>query len=167
MTRTCKISSVWYNKHELDFKPLIGQAKNMLQINGFYEVAKIMRLFLSQEYVFTVSWENQELRVAHHKGSWELVKMTEDVVVDKLIVFDNSAFESKNSLLKGLAQVKLEKIDTIDRNVYACAIVEIIEIWFGNFKEIKSIDVVQPGRNAMIDDGGDFCLGPRQNEWSI
>ena len=43
-------------------------------IEGSYKASHIIRTWLEREYAFSFFWEDAEIRIGHHKGTWTIAK---------------------------------------------------------------------------------------------
>lgn len=140
-----------------------------MKLEGFFNEAHLVRLFLAKEYAFVLTYGNKRVHIAHTKGSWSIAKMDLDIVLDHFVIHDcQSGFEAKNELTSGLIEkmMELDASKESSREADAALIFSILEIWAGNHNKIQAIHVMQPGRNAWVDEHtGMFSFSPRENEF--
>ncbi len=139
-------------------------------IQGLFNPSHVIRELFLCEYAFSIHWsKTKEVRVAHRKGVWYLVKVSKDKVVDYFEIDDTWNFPTKpNGLLEGFLKSQRELYDdeTSSRPVIAHALCELLHFWADDLKNIDIINVVQPGRNASINQStGMFDLSPRPEDW--
>lgn len=149
-------------------------------IQGHYNPSSIVRLFLAHEYAFEIIYDKYTVRIGHTKGNWYIAKIHNDIrtVADRVIVYDfGSGIDAENSMTLALFQkmkeLRWEKVGSkydigegFTRDDDAYWIEQALAIWGGNPSKIREINVVQPGRNAMIDfQTGDFELNAAPNEF--
>ena len=130
-------------------KPKLLALKRNLQLSyrfmveGFYNPAHIIRTFIAKEYAFSYFFEDREVRGA----------------------------QSYNELTQSLAEAIMhQNSEELDKNPTRATEAEILwkmlEIWGGRAKNVLKITVVQPGRNASIDEETlEFVLSPREEEF--
>lgn len=149
-----------------------------MTVTGFPNPSHVIRLFIANEYAFDIRYPKHSVRVAHWKGSWRLAKVRGGEVVDGVTVHDfGTGVESDSELTKALFEKIME--DALekarknrpegrgpDREDDALGIEAALLIWGGRAADVAGIEVVQPGRNALVDFGtGEFSLSPRAEEF--
>lgn len=131
-----------------------------MTVTGLSNPTHLLRLFLSKEYAFDVVYPTHIIRIAHRKGFWCLRKSTGDY----LTVGDysnGSLVDCANSMTRALFETLITENLPLDatRADEASVIERAMRIWAGNPNTITEFIVVQPGRNASIDqDTGDYVL---------
>lgn len=141
-----------------------------MQIEGFTNPSHILRTFIAREYAFSYEvGEDKEIRVAHAKGSWYFGKLKAGVPVDYFVWSDScSGIYSENEMTKSYLEerISLWKRSCDTRDSEADLIESALHVWAGAPTSIKSFCVVQPGRNAQLDESTlDFTLFPRVEEF--
>jgi hypothetical protein len=148
---------------------LTGPTLTML-LSGNFNREHILRQFFSCEYAFKIFWDHLEIRVAHHRGTWYLVKVEKEVFTDYFEINDQwIVWDKANPILQGFIQAQKELFDTGERTMreaIAIALTNVLTVWGDVLQRIKGVEVIQPGRNASIDDEtGDFWLAPQIDQW--
>jgi len=143
-----------------------------MTITGFANPGAVIRFFIAAEYAFSFTLHDKEIRIAHHKGIWTIIKYGRSTVIDWFTWSDVfSGVDSINELTKNLAgyfngKGRAQTRDNVTRETESAWIVATLEIWAGPLSDVQQIYVVQPGRNASLDlQTGEFNLSPRPNEF--
>lgn len=144
-----------------------------MEIRGLFNPTHSLRLFLSHEYAFEITYPNKTVRAAHCKGAWTIVKIRLDKVEDYFEFDDcDEGHRAENEMTYGLIaefrENRRKKVDysELSRDSDAALIEKILRIWAGDPNKILAMTVVQPGRNAKVDPTtGDFELSPRPEEF--
>lgn len=140
-------------------------------IEGFFKPSHVVRTCLEHEYAFEVVYPKYTLRVAHTKGVWSCVKLLGAVVVDRIEINDcwgGSACDNDltRALYENIEQRHADKaLGAGIRREEARCIEEFLSIWGGRAAEIQKILVIQPGRNAWVDESGEFECSARVEEF--
>lgn len=145
-------------------------------IQGLTNPEHVIELFLNKEYAFSVSYKDGiEIRAAHHKGFWYIARIKDGKMLLLIEYGDNNDVVCSDPLAKAMAEsirdLKLsqgaEKRWRIEEREFCGFIIStFLGVIGGKKDDIEKIEVVQPGRNAYIDENtGDFCLSPRPEEW--
>lgn len=142
-------------------------------VEGFYNPAHVIRTFIAKEYAFSYFFEDREIRVAHHKGQWTCAKIIKESGATDWFAWDDcgSGVQSYNELTQSLAEAIMhqnsgELAKNPTRGAESEILWKMLEIWGGKAKNVLKITVVQPGRNASIDESTlEFVLNPREEEF--
>lgn len=146
-----------------------------MNIQGLLSPTHLIRLCLEHEYAFSVTFkENVEIRVSHYKGTWKVLRMKEDVVTGWFSYCDSGALEqASDDFIQAFVCSVIETFKK-DRNQFgeyhrstdALLLSRLIQIIGGKDEDIITVSIVQPGRNALLnEDTGDFELYPRIEEF--
>lgn len=136
-----------------------------MTVDGFANPHDVLKCFLAREYAFSYYLRGKEIRIGHHKGCWFCVKLQDGVVQDSFRWYDAfSERQSDNEMTKSLLDfIASGNTDTeITRDSEAGIILKALDIWAGPSNEVTKISVVQPERNATVDEKtGEFSLSRR------
>lgn len=139
-----------------------------MKIEGFVNPEHIVRAFIANEYAFELQWSDRSsVRVAHHKGTWCIAKIKKidgkDLLIEGFDYNDLCGLSSTGLLpnaspfVKGFFSSKLGETGG-SRYSQAKMLGDFINIWGGKLQDIECAVVVQPGRNAVIHEDGQFSL---------
>ena len=135
-----------------------------MKLTGKVNSSHLLHMMIEREYAFLITWENKSVRVAHYKGTWELAKIKDGSIVERVSFCDDytTIVTPQNPLSLGLLNKLSEeyKLKGLEGNRRACSavLVPFLEIWGGIFSQIETIEIMQDGRNATLDPSGDFAL---------
>lgn len=136
-------------------------------VEGFSNPSHILKSFIANEYAFSFYLKDKEIRVAHHKGTWTFAKLKDGILQDHFEWYDTfSGCLSQNELTHSfISSIQKGAKGDISRNNEAAFIIKALEVWAGPLQEIVKVSVVQPGRNAWVDNEGEFKLSASPNEF--
>ena len=144
-------------------------------VQGAMNPEHLIRLFLAKEYAFSITYSSGiELRIAHHKGLWYVARFSEKKCVDSFTLGDDyyleSPFPLTYAMVEGLVRMKIEQSKvphdgTYTREFPSFVLSCVFGIFGGLPDKVEKIEVVQPGRNATIDENGEFQLAPRPEDF--
>lgn len=162
------------------FNFMLGRAHSASMIQGVYNPTHIIRLFLENEYAFSITYKTGvEVRVSHHKGTWLVGRLKDNTLQNFFDYGDNGDVNGSNGRLVD-DQLVRRMVEEITRSAlaeykgtsewregHAFALERALRVFGGKVEDIERIDVVQPGRNAVVDYvTGEFALYPREDEFS-
>lgn len=107
------------------------------------------------------------MRVAHHKGDWTFAHFKDEKLMRTFDIDDRPAMGYMykiDPLLKGFFEARceihwknLETKNNIYREIPALIIMDVVKLLVGSDNQIVQIDVIQPGRNATVNEfNGEF-----------
>lgn len=141
-------------------------------VEGLFNPSHIVRTFVSHEYAFEIKYKDHAIRIAHTKGTWSCCKLKDGTVIDYVEINDcRSGVDSDNGMLEALVesiqeQLAAKNATTNERDWDGKMIEKVLSIWGGKPSSIERISVVQPGRNAWVDNTtGNFFFAPREGEF--
>jgi len=153
-------------------------------LQGSYNFTHVVREFFLCEYAFEMDFSETVIRVAHNKGMWVLWRLCKKTgtrnafEITDLLTFTNIVFSPADGLIQGFITAKLglkknqnksEQLDhrhqVVTRQDIAGVLAEFVYFWCGSDKALNAIDVKQPGRNARLDEHGNFQLMPAMADW--
>lgn len=149
-----------------------------MTVTGLFNPTHILRDFLAREYAFSIVYPGRSLRVAHAKGTWTCAKIQNGHVVDYIVIQDCcSGIDCKNEMTLSLFKIIQDQVHKdhakrfpggfMSREIDAKFIEMAFMIWGGHPRTIISMDVLQPGRNANVDEtDGNIGLSPREGEFT-
>ena len=149
-----------------------------MTVEGLFNPSHLIRTFLAHEYAFSIFYPKHEIRIAHGKGTWSCVKIRQGQVIDWVIIQDmGTGNESENEMTKALfdkiqqdnwenIKYRFREDQLCDRDGDSLFIENALTVWGGKTSSIEEIVVVQPGRNASVDERtGEYILHPRIGEF--
>lgn len=144
-------------------------------IQGFFTQSSFIQLMLEHEDAFSLMYEDgKEIRCAHYKGDWTMV-LIEGKKVKKAIAVNDSLNVNRfnnfepDPLIQGFVSAKQEILQgryegREYRELPAAIINELFLLLAGHENRVKTINVVQSGRNGTVDCiTGEFHLQPRND----
>lgn len=137
-----------------------------MNIHGKPVFAHTLQNFLEKEYAFFILYEGGiELRVAHSKGIWYFMQRRNKEVLHTFSFGDNGDVEADNDLVLAFLKEKLkgrgdELALNATRRFISTIISDALIAMYGD--KVAEVEVVQPGRNAMLKEDGSFTLSPEK-----
>jgi hypothetical protein len=131
---------------------------------------------LENEYAFSVKYNSGvEVRVAHFKGVWTLLRYKEGKATGWFSFDDSgSVVDASDAFVRSFIDAVLERFveDTKgygwwnERSMDALLLSKVFGVMGGKDSDVTHISVVQPGRNAILDPKtGEFDLQPSEPEF--
>jgi len=146
-------------------------------LQGPVNQSHLIRMMLENEYAFSVQYEDKkEIRCAHYKGLWTVAFYKNGLLwktfcMDDTCNMDNHSWQI-DPILKGFMEARKERLESkyengdFHREYPAEVLYDILVLLAGHNNNIQTINIVQPGRNARIDEfTGEFFLAPREGEF--
>lgn len=142
-------------------------------VDGFSNPTHILRTCLAHEYAFSYEINGKVIHVAHTKGTWSFGKLQNGELIDYFTWGDSfTEVQSSHELTKSFItsiqlQGKNDKHTILgERDTEARWIEKALYVWAGPSLLIERISVIQPGRNAFVDElSGEFILSPREQDF--
>lgn len=146
-----------------------------MNIQGFLSPAHFIRTCLENEYAFSVQYTTGvEVRIAHCKGTWTLLRLKNGSPTGWFAYSDSgNVDEASDEFVKAFVESTFQSSDKRDFNcgtyhrfTDAFKLFQVFRIMGGKDEEVEWINVVQPGRNALLNkETGEFELRPSIEEF--
>lgn len=147
-----------------------------MHIQGFVVPTHCIRMCLENEYAFLVKYKSGvEVRVAHFKGVWTLLRYKEGKATGWFSFDDSgSVVDASDAFVRSFIDAIIEGfvVDTKgygwwnERSMDALLLSKVFAIMGGKDDDVLDVSVIQPGRNATIDKvTGEFDLQPSAAEF--
>jgi len=134
-------------------------------IQGLFNNAHFVGELFLREYAFSLSWlDKKEIRVAHSKGTWFVMKIDSDKQKSFFKINDMWEFNGLgHAMVRAFIdmyqkELKPDMTNKLDRrSSLAFVLAELTHSWVSPLEGIQTINCFQPGRNARLDEEtGDF-----------